>query len=345
MKLKFAGIFLAAGIVFWPSGIFCFDNEDCLRQADAYLAQSSLDEAIVEYKRVIQADVINARAYTGLGVAYSEKGDFAKPIAYYQGIFDANPEDVHKCYELGVAHESNGQIDKAKELFEMALRINPEYASAHHSLGDIYGARGDYIKEMEHLKKAVELNTDDIDAYYISNIPYGRKIVYDQARDCFLTAIKIDSDYSDAYLGLGRLYTKLAKLYAYEINFDSAIRYLQKVVALKHSSPDIYYLMGNTLWERGRSDEAINMFRKAIEGGIVSSSDSYYSLGLIYSEMNKSDKAAECFKEAILLDAHNAMAYYYLGLYYVSKGNKIGASQQARALFGLNRKDLAGQLE
>ncbi len=79
-------------------------------------------------------------------------------------------------------------------------------------------------------------------------------------------------------------------------------------------------LMGNILYDMGKKDEAIFMYRRAIA---VDSNNykAYYNLGNMYLEDDVFYTAIDCYKDAIKAKMNFPYAYYNLGIAYVKTGN------------------------
>ncbi|HHW59046.1 MAG: tetratricopeptide repeat protein [Bacteroidales bacterium] len=86
----------------------------------------------------------------------------------------------------------------------------------------------------------------------------------------------------------------------YKRDDETAKQKLNKAVKLTPNDPEIYYLMGNILFNESNYQEAINYYEKTIELDSTYA-QAYTSLGKIYRIFNDRDKWCENFVKAYQL--------------------------------------------
>jgi superkiller protein 3 len=105
---------------------------------------------------------------------------------------------------------------------------------------------------------------------------------------------------------------------------SSILPILVLIVACAHAPPprtaEDHFLHGETLARKGRIDDAIVEFKKAIEMHPYYV-PAYTSLGAAYGQKGMSDHSISASKKAIELDPQNATAYYNLGNALGMEGN------------------------
>lgn len=94
----------------------------------AYLHLDSLDKAIVNLEHIIQRKEDTEHTHHYLGLAYRQKGDFAKSIAHYeQAIAKGISPKVDAYYaDLGAIAETQGDFRTAIAHYQKALEYNPK---------------------------------------------------------------------------------------------------------------------------------------------------------------------------------------------------------------------------
>ena len=85
-------------------------------------------------------------------------------------------------------------------------------------------------------------------------------------------------------------------------------------------SPEDHLLLGESLARKGKIDEAIVEFERAIEMR-PNYVDAYTNLGAAYGQRGMLDQSISASKKAVELDPHNAKAYYNLGNAFGKRGN------------------------
>ena len=101
-------------------------------------------------------------------------------------------------------------------------------------------------------------------------------------------------------------------------NLDEALATFAKIPDDKRT-PEIWMLMGNILLDKGKKDDAVFMYGRAI---ITDATyyKAYYNLGNVYLSDDKFNMAVEQYKLATKYNPSCAYAYYNLGCTYIKLG-------------------------
>jgi len=94
-----------------------------------------------------------------------------------------------------------------------------------------------------------------------------------------------------------------------------------------------FYEKGLECHYLGWYNDAVMLYEKAIDLGLILDNEVADNVGLSYLETNDYDKAIVCFKESI---NKNIKAYNSLGVAYYRKGNRIKAKEIWETVIGLN---------
>lgn len=110
-------------------------------------------------------------------------------------------------------------------------------------------------------------------------------------------------------------------------NLDEALKTFAKIPEDKRP-PEIWLLMGNILMDKGKNDEAIFMYGRAV---LVEPSfyKAYYNMGNIYLAEDKFNMAIDQYKQALKYNVNNPYVYYNIGCAYL----KIGDLKKAKYSF------------
>ena len=116
----------------------------------------------------------------------------------------------------------------------------------------------------------------------------------------------------------GDLYAQALALYSDNSN-EAAFETFKQIPEYARTTT-AWTLMGNILYDMGKKDEAIFMYRRAIA---VDNNNykAYYNLGNMYLEDDVFYTAIDCYKDAIKAKMNFPYAYYNLGIAYVKTGN------------------------
>lgn len=133
------GVMNYAQIGYWRSGVSLFSHALAVTQENELAhfelgmsldAENRLDEAVVQYKKVVKLVPRSLIAYENLGTDLT----------------------------------SLGRNTEAIRCFKKALKICPTSLNSHNNLGAIYAEQGDYDMAMEHFRAVLKVRPDDPEA-------------------------------------------------------------------------------------------------------------------------------------------------------------------------------------
>ncbi len=112
-----------------------------------YALDDQLDEAIREYRTVIEIAPDHETAQFNLGLLYHRSGRVEQAIQTFQEVLRLDPTDLPTHINLGVAYrDRRGELlQKEIEILEAAVKLRPDYPEAHYHLGVAYQAMGDSV--------------------------------------------------------------------------------------------------------------------------------------------------------------------------------------------------------
>ena len=124
------------------------------KKAETYFSENKFNEAVVEYKNVIQIDPNDARAHYQLGLALTRVGrmreafdSFLKSVELDQGFIDAR-------LQLGTFSLLSKDIKMAREQAEKILTKEPNNVSGRLLMSSIYLAENDIDRAVSEAQKA-----------------------------------------------------------------------------------------------------------------------------------------------------------------------------------------------
>ncbi len=140
-----------------------------LSAGDAFESQGNHSRAIVEYKRVLQAEPGRLAVRLRLGQALlglNQEGGARAALAEFEEEFRRDPTNADAAYEAGEVIRKEGRFDEARKWFESALAVDPSFEQAHVGLGATLFALGRPAEALPHLQSATQLNPQDDAAFY-----------------------------------------------------------------------------------------------------------------------------------------------------------------------------------
>ena len=219
----------------------------------AHRTVPTIEKALQHFKNAIASDSNYANAYVGLA-------DSNYLLALYGNL----PNDIAK--------------KNAEDAIASALQIDPNLGAAYASRGLIQPSSDDDLAE-ESFKKAIALNPN----YAMAYMWYGslKKEQGDTvlAKELFEKAFTLDPKSPVAAYNV-------AWSHYLEGDEDTAMDFFSTIIANDPYYPGAFNLVANILSKRGRIDEAIEMYRRALQ---IDSLNKSAVSGLLLSNMDIAD--------------------------------------------------------
>ncbi|MFL6230798.1 MAG: tetratricopeptide repeat protein [Pyrinomonadaceae bacterium] len=197
------------------------------------------------------------------------------------------------------------KYDDAVQAFSRAAELEPTWFRAQYRLGMAYEAQVKYREAAAAYGKAVGLTPDE---------------VIDEPMDFF------------------KAQYNLANSLALSSQHEAAVATYQKLIeSLPAAIPTPYYNLGLSYAALGKSQEATDALKKAIEIK-PDYAEAHYNLGLIYAHDEQYPQAIDEFRQAIKTKPGYAEARYNLALAYYLTDDRAGLAEQQKALQAMNPK-------
>jgi Flp pilus assembly protein TadD len=191
------------------------------------------DEAISQFRIVLEKDSSFALAYEGLGRAFFHKKDYGEAELNFQKALKLNPTLWKSCNFLGNLYDFQRNFETAVRAYKSALKIKPDNGLLYNNLGVSYTMAGDFKKAVRSFKKAIDLKYNRTKVYNNLGIAYANMKQYSEA----LQAFKQGSGSAQAYNNLGCIYLKNGM-------FEEAIHCFEKAIEVE---PNFYTTASNNL--------------------------------------------------------------------------------------------------
>lgn len=295
---------------------------------DVYSLLDIEDEAMEAYQRAIELDPHYAWPYHGLGLIFSERGDYERAISYYRHALERHAHDRDRAVSwegLGDIYNAVGRFDEAIEAYREGIKLNPSDALLWYSLGNTYSAgrrtgRDDDQKAIEAYRRAIELDPSYAWSYHRLGLVYARHEQYSPAMILFQQALERHQDdqgRAASWNSLGMVYTALGRS-------EEALAAYQQALALDDTYAPVWNSLGEVYNSQGRFAKAVEALERSIELDPQQPLP-WTNLGNAYGALDQLDDAIEAYHQAIELDPDNAWPYNNLGFVY----QKLGRPERA----------------
>jgi tetratricopeptide (TPR) repeat protein len=186
-------------------------------------------------------------------------GRNAEAITLLNALRQKRPDDPDLLSELGVAYQNIGSPEEAIRAFELGLTIDPDYYPLQMNLGQYYANQGDYVSAVQHLDRAIEIHPALALAHEYRGLCMMHMQRAQEAYVSFQNAVAHDANSKTSLFNLAFIEANWRK------QWDLAVDYVERVIAIDSSWGDAHVLHGWVLAERGDLDEAEQALARARE--------------------------------------------------------------------------------
>jgi tetratricopeptide (TPR) repeat protein len=203
-------------------------------------AQLSLDDEIVEIKKLLETEPEDFQAQCRLGEVY-----FAK------GMLDEAYTNVSKAIEIAEGLRA-----------QMAESLAMYYAN----LGTILATQGKLEEAMEQFRKALSINPRDVLALFNLGRARFDQDGYMEAKDLYERLVDVTPEDPIAWFQLGKVYEKLEQRNVSDLHtIDAAIMAYRRVLELDPHNLEAAFALMEIHMNMRKPDEAIIILETAVE--------------------------------------------------------------------------------
>jgi tetratricopeptide (TPR) repeat protein len=241
-----------------------------------------LDNAIQEYKRVIQIDPRFLTAYVGLAEAYQWLSSRRNRDNYLEAAVEANkqairinPDFVEAHVGLCKAYSAQSRYDDAVAACRLAIHIKPTFVAAFTNLGDVYRVSKRFDDAVKAYQAASRLEPNSPFHYIGIGEVYQSARRYDLAIVNFQHSIRLFLLNDPNFGGYDMTYERLIECYTASRRFPDGIAYFRRLVSTlgdKRIGSDFEYWSG------------------------IKSTLARHALGLLYARSGNKKSALEQYK-------------------------------------------------
>jgi tetratricopeptide (TPR) repeat protein len=232
------------------------------------------DEAVELYHDMLDLFGRDPGTLRSLAYVHYLKGDYDESERYYQEVLSEDTLNLEYLHILGNIKTIKGEYDEAKSYYQRVIRLDSTYTPSYVKLANLEILNGDLLPAKERLERALELNPGS------------------------QTRVEIYSD-------LGTIYDKLAQSEQAKENFELALLYARRFVIEFSDRPIPYLKLGESFFNVGEVDSAINFLNIAefLEDRPLYRSRTLLALGKAYQEKKNLAKAKALLQEALRMPA------------------------------------------
>ncbi len=292
--------------------------------ADDFFNAGNYEKAITEYKKFIEENPRDWKAYARLGECYRNINQADLALDAYNKAFKLNPNSNNIKDNLKAIRTKASEKYFSEKRYDKVLELEPD-DDVRLKISERFISEGEYNKAYKILDKLLKTDPNNIDVNYQFAVLYKETGRPEKAKIHFDKIIEIEPNnkevlrelelISERRKGAEKYFRKGKELYDYAVYYES-YETLKKSVDLKPDYKDAEYYMhlalGNfylkkddviVIWE------AIEEFGNAMEI-YIKRAEPHYLLGLAYEKKDKKDYKfpIEEYNRAIELEPDSKIA-------------------------------------
>ena len=204
----------------------------------------------------IKEQFLDAYSFLRAGMANERTGNYPAAVRAYERGLAVEPNNVELLNSLGFALFQQGKSQDAIVALEKAVAADPKHAKSHNNLALAAIDVGEFEMAEAHYRESLAIEPQPA-IYNDLGVVLERQGLGDEATRAYRQAIELDPKFASAHYNLASSLARGGQL-------AEAERHLRRALA---QQPDArtWTALGVVVWQRGRTDEAVALLRKAVE--------------------------------------------------------------------------------
>jgi tetratricopeptide (TPR) repeat protein len=149
----------------WAHALACTSGNYIAHNSlgNALFQKGRVDEAIVQFQKVLQIKPDFADAHLNLGNALLQKGGMDEAIVHYQQVLQIKPDDALAHSNLGAALYQKGNLDGAIAQYQQALQSDSNSTLARINLDNALLQKGTLADAITQIQKSPQINPETLE--------------------------------------------------------------------------------------------------------------------------------------------------------------------------------------
>ena len=276
-------------------------------------ASQALDQAIVEYARVVALEPKSLENHLLLGQLYGMKRETEKAEAEFKAAQEIEPASEDAVLSLARLYSENKELKRATELLAAVPEAN-RTSKVEFELGSEYEEMKENKKAIEAYRAAIALEPENLDAVH----SLAQALLADNQLNAALDEYKklLAADPEDT-ASLNRV----SEIERRQGNYEEALKTIRRSRAKEPENLESGYNEGLLLDVLGRYDESVEVYKKMVDltehaNGAYTSEEKanraifLERLGAVYHEQNKTADAIATYQKMVDLGGEQAVRGY-----------------------------------
>jgi tetratricopeptide (TPR) repeat protein len=307
------------------------EAERRVERAQEFFEQHKWREALEELRAATTINPYNASWFVSIGLILDEMGRFDEAADVFRRAARIDPNDLRALDHLGQDLHRLGRFEQALRVFEQMEQIDPAYEPSYCHRIITYAELNDHQKAEEMFYTARLYKEHCPRCYYQMGISLEARALHDKAIYCWTRTLDLEGADPDVHVRIAEAFWRKGDLEQARQHYLADLR--------EHPGRTRSLLdLGDLLLEMGRTGEAGEKFRRAIE---LDPGDpaGYYRHGKWLLRADADADALAAFSRALQLDPTFPGAHLYLGRLAHRRHDRNTARAHLRAELMLRPED------
>jgi tetratricopeptide (TPR) repeat protein len=290
--------------------------------------QQQWEAAIAAYRQAIAVKAENGRSHYGLAKALGALERWEEAATAYRQAIQLNVTSTEIYHQLGDALQKLQRWEEAATAYRQAIALNADNSWSHNNLGDALTKLQQWEEAVVAYRRAIALNPEFPWSYYNLGDVLIKLQRWEESVSVYRCAVKLNPQLPGIEKKLARAFRERARLdldvaanwdrLAITANPDEVEAELQ-FLDIKLHTPGCYLELGKRLVEQNRLDEAISIYKGAID---VSPDDPeiYFQLGKAFAQKKDPERALAAYRRAVEVDPKHYWSHHHIAEILAKKG-------------------------
>jgi Flp pilus assembly protein TadD len=257
--------------------------------------------------------VERVRAYYDLARQFETAGDWQKAEQTWRNVLTLASNDARAWTNLGVALNRQDKTNEALEAWKQAIALDPKLPGAYFNTGLTLVRKGDYAGAIAPLRQTLTLEPNNDGARRALGIALiGLEKYQEASREIAQLLFRSPND--PALLELA------ANSFLRQHRYQEAATVLERRLRLPNTTAALWSQYGDALDGAGRTPEALQAYRKAVELD-PESTITRYGLGYLFWKSYQYDDAERELLDVLRRAPKDPRASFTLGDLYLTRGD------------------------
>lgn len=253
------------------------------------------------------------RAYYEAAGRFEKDGNWQQAEQTWRAVIELNSKDAKAWTNLGVALNRQEKTREAIEAWKQAIAIDPNLPGPHFNLGLTLVRNSDYAEAIGPLRQVLRLEpNNDAARRALAIALIGKEAFPEASRE--IAQLLFRSPQDTALLELA------AKSFLQQRRFQEATAVLERRLKLPNTTSSLLSQYGDALDGAGRTPEALEAYRKAVNLD-PESTLTRYGLGYLHWKLYQYDEAERQLLEVLRRAPNDPRASFTLGDLYLTRGD------------------------